>query len=81
MTDLQLRLAAALVPYYRHDPHQDASDWSMSLAVAALTELDLGIPCAATGCRMRQIARRHADASSRLKQSPAGDMTGDVNDG
>ena len=36
------------------------------LADAVIAELDLAIPCAATGCRMRQIARRHAKLSSQL---------------
>lgn len=31
------------------------------LADAVIRELDLGIPCATTGCRMRQIARRGAE--------------------
>ena len=35
---------------------------------AIVKELDLGIPCATTGCRMRQIARRHAEASSKLSE-------------
>ena len=32
-----------------------------TLADAIIKELDMGIPCATTGCRMRQIARRHAE--------------------
>ena len=36
------------------------------LTNALIDALDLGIPCAATGCRMRQIARRHTQASSKL---------------
>ena len=36
------------------------------LADAVIEELDLGIPCATTGCRMRQIARHAAAASSKL---------------
>lgn len=32
--------------------------WAAHVADAVIRELDLGIPCATTGCRMRQIARR-----------------------
>jgi len=36
------------------------------LTDALLVELDLGIPCHQTGCRMRQIARRHTQGSGEL---------------
>lgn len=50
-------------PWFGGDrQHQQILD----LANAIVAELDLGTPCAATGCRMRQIARRHAESSSDL---------------
>jgi hypothetical protein len=42
-----------------------------SLADAVIAELDLGIPCAANGCKVRRIARYHAEKSSQL--SPEAD--------
>lgn len=36
-------------------------DFSRHLADAVIEALDLGIPCASDGCRMRQIARRSAE--------------------
>lgn len=50
----------------------------LTAAEAVLEGLDLGIPCANTGCRMRQIARSHAGASNVL--SVADDTTQNVND-
>jgi hypothetical protein len=38
------------------------------LADVLVAELDMGIPCATTGCRMRQIARRHAEGGSGLER-------------
>ena len=32
--------------------------YDLHLADAVIAALDLGIPCATTGCRMRQLARR-----------------------
>jgi hypothetical protein len=40
-------------------------------ADAVIAELDLGIPCAANGCKVRRIARYHAEKSSQL--SPEAD--------
>lgn len=45
-------------------------DWAYAIADAVIAELDLGIPCASTGCRMRQIARRGATGSGA--SSPPG---------
>lgn len=58
------RIAATLksrwpAPWFGGDrQHQQILD----LADAVIAELDLGTPCAATGCRLRQIARRHAES-------------------
>ena len=41
--------------------------WGEHVADAVIAELDMGSPCITTGCRMRQIARRHAEANSRLE--------------
>lgn len=67
MTDtLRTRIIAAIAKadqdWCSDNPlHEDMAD-------AVIRELDLGIPCVTTGCRMRQIARRHSEASSRLEQ-------------
>jgi hypothetical protein len=45
------------------------------MADMVLEALDLGTPCAATGCRMRQLARRRAEPSSQLKSTPGDDLT------
>lgn len=46
-----------------------------AVADAVIAEIDLGIPCAANGCRVRQIARKQADIHDRLnaKLEAAGD--------
>jgi hypothetical protein len=38
---------------------------------AIIKELDMGIPCATTGCRMRQIARRHDELSRKVNPGVA----------
>lgn len=45
------------------------------LVDALLVELDLGIPCARTGCKMRLIARRHAKASELSDDDHRVDVT------
>lgn len=45
-------------------------EWRLHKADAVIESLDLGIPCATTGCRMRQIARRGATGSGA--SSPPG---------
>lgn len=60
--DLRTRIAAAIM----HACHGVYLDDAVNAADKVIRELDLGIPCAATGCRMRQIARRHADKSEGL---------------
>ena len=66
MSELRDRIAAAIrtadvMPSTDTDPYIEMAD-------AVLAALDLGNPCAATGCRMRQIARRIAETSSRLEK-------------
>ena len=41
----------------------------LNAAEAVLEGLDLGVPCAATGCRMRQIARRGDEKTGGLTDS------------
>lgn len=58
-SDLRTRIIAAIAKadqdWCSDDPlHEDMAD-------AVIRELDLGIPCANDGCRMRQIARRSAE--------------------
>jgi hypothetical protein len=56
MTDLRTRIIAAIAK-----ADQDwCSDNSLheDMADAVIHELDMGIPCADSGCRMRQIARK-----------------------
>jgi hypothetical protein len=67
VSDLRTRIAAAIeaqhVSEFQGGIHPEDV---LRLADAVIAELDLGIPCATDGCRMRQIARRHAESSSRL---------------
>lgn len=70
MSDLRGRVAAVLqsswpAPWHGSDRQRQQVD---DLADVVIEALDMGIPCAATGCRMRQIARRHAEASSGLER-------------
>ena len=44
----------------------DGEPFRLHLADVVIRELDMGSPCITTGCRMRQIARRHAKLSSQL---------------
>ena len=43
------------------ETYPSAREYWLGLADAVIEALDLGIPCANDGCRMRQIARRSAD--------------------
>ena len=43
-------------------------DVNYIVADAVISELDLGIPCAANGCKVRRIARYHAEKSSQLSR-------------
>ncbi len=57
--NLRARIAAALKSEderWHGDPFTQPPATYDSLADAVIRELDMGIPCAATGCRMRQIA-------------------------
>lgn len=47
----------------------DSTCYDNHLARKVIEALDLGTPCAATGCRIRQIACRHAEASGGLTDS------------
>jgi len=68
MSDLRTRIAKAICestsagrtfPWETlNERERDA--WG-SMADAVIRELDLGIPCAADGCRMRKIAIRSAE--------------------
>jgi hypothetical protein len=53
MTDLHAKITMVLAQHLANERYclKDTVD-------AILKELDLGIPCATTGCRMRQIARQ-----------------------
>jgi hypothetical protein len=46
--------------YRAGDDATDEQTW-LACADAVIAELDMGIPCVSTGCRMRQIARGGAD--------------------
>lgn len=61
MDNLRDRITMVLAQHLANERLKDTVD-------AIVKELDLGIPCATTGCRMRQIARRHAEASSKLSE-------------
>lgn len=68
--DLRTRIAAAMrAEVETNGLDSPVEDWIPFLADAVIAELDLAIPCAANGCRMRQIARRHAEASGYLTDS------------
>lgn len=47
--------------------HTVSRNAAMDYANAVLAELDLGIPCVTSGCRMRHIAQRHAGSNSDLE--------------
>lgn len=49
--DLRTRIIAALL----------SEDDVALMADAVIRELEMAIPCTTNGCRMRQIARRHAE--------------------
>lgn len=63
MTDLHDTVTFAIRDNLSPRLWADADD----IADVVIRALDLANPCAATGCRMRQIARRHAEASSKLE--------------
>jgi hypothetical protein len=76
MSDLRTRIAALLYTRFTHalgyaDAPWDSVDHEPWLedADAVIAELDMGNPCATTGCRMRYIARRHAEMSSKLSET------------
>jgi hypothetical protein len=56
MSDLHAKITMVLAQHLANERYclKDTVD-------AIIKELDMGIPCATTGCRMRQIARRHSD--------------------
>ena len=61
-SDLRTRIAAAIQAQWSELTLTDTWDENcLILAGAVIRELDLGIPCANDGCRMRQIARRSAE--------------------
>lgn len=61
-SDLRTRIAAAIQTQWLTLTLTDTWDENcLILADAVIRELDLGIPCANDGCRMRQIARRSAE--------------------
>jgi hypothetical protein len=61
---LRDRIAAVLLPSANYcqqsmtRPCDDCMEYARKKADAVIRELDMGIPCATDGCRMRQIARR-----------------------
>ena len=65
--NLRDRIAAVLYGNLRRQQGIDRPDrfldWidTSELADAVIEALELGIPCASDGCRMRQIARRSAE--------------------
>jgi len=71
---LRDRVAAVLFSRLGRDLGYGDATWDgidraafLADADAVIAELDLGIPCVNTGCRMRQIARKHAEASNGLE--------------
>jgi len=56
MTDLHAKITMVLAQHLANERYclKDTVD-------AIIKELDMGIPCAATGCRMRQIAKLSAE--------------------
>ena len=64
MTDdnLRHRIAYAIAQADGDEPGMEPASCDYEMADAVIKALDLGIPCAATGCRMRQIARRASTA-------------------
>ncbi len=69
--EMRTRIAKALygqilhpVPPFDEQPDEVRAAW-LADADAVIEALDLANPCAATGCRMRQIARRHADMAGK----------------
>lgn len=62
MSDLRDRIAAVLRTYrFCNSTAEEEAD-------AVIEELDLGIPCAANGCKMRKIAREAAQKSPITKE-------------
>jgi hypothetical protein len=62
MSDLRTRIVAALERADKEpQPFDQGPVGYEYLADAVIRELDLGIPCATDGCRMRKIARRSAE--------------------
>lgn len=63
--DLRTRIAAALLGDHcvqgMTATCDDCRAHALRQADAVIRELDMGIPCATDGCRMRQIARRSAE--------------------
>lgn len=61
---LRDRLAAAIQQAHSELHFSLADTWDdkcLRLADAVIAELDMGIPCATDGCRMRHITRRSAE--------------------
>jgi hypothetical protein len=72
MSDLRTRLAATLadtdgMPWDMWS--KPSQDGYLLRADAVIAELDLGIPCAANGCKVRRIAKYHAEKSSQLSRA------------
>lgn len=83
--DLRTRIAKVIWRTFQNTPPIEATDeeWGAwwvqggdheqkfyyQQADAVIAELDLGIPCAANGCRVRRIARYHAEKSSQLSEA------------
>jgi len=71
---LRTRIAAAIKMEHSELNFSLKENWDekcLRLADAAIREMGLSVPCAATGCRVRQVAKqaskRHAESSSRLE--------------
>jgi len=76
MSDLRQRIAALLYARFAHTLGYADEPWGavdkepwLEDADAVIAELDLGIPCAANGCKVRRIARYHAEKSSQLSEA------------
>jgi len=62
MSDLRTRIASAIKAKWSDLTLADTWDENcLILADAVIRELNLGIPCATDGCRMRKIAIRSAE--------------------
>jgi hypothetical protein len=62
MSDLRTRIAFAIQVRWLDLTLTDTWDENcLMLADAVIRELNLGIPCATDGCRMRKIAMRSAE--------------------